>query len=68
MRSAADRLVLVLVVSFCVILGSIGVAVGVTGGTGRCPVKADAFGVSHQEARERSGTPGNERVSPSGAN
>lgn len=60
MPSAANRRVLALVAFFCVALGSIGVAVAVTGGTGKCPVAADSFGVSHQEARDRSATPGNE--------
>ena len=60
MRGSAHRQLLALVAFFCVALGSLGVAVAVTGGTGRCPAAADAFGVSHQEARERARTPGNE--------
>jgi hypothetical protein len=57
------RLLLLVVAIFSVALGSLGVAVGMTGGTGHCPAAADAFGTSHQEARDRARTPGNEHAS-----
>jgi hypothetical protein len=59
------RLLLLVVAIFSVALGSLGVAVGMMGGTGHCPVAAESqtFGTSHQEARDRARTPGNELAS-----
>lgn len=60
MLRSAHHQVLALVAFFCVAIGSLGIAVAVTGGTGHCPAAADAFGMSHQEARDRARTPGND--------